>query len=118
MELGRLYHSLAYGLISFLQYHCLDAGSHVECQYILKTFGIPVNFFPLDVHGNNVLDHYVKYLAERRRIEKEQQIAQEFASKGQKEIVEPTNKDILLGRGRPYQGKRIRVLAFGRLFLN
>ena len=102
-------------------------GSHVECQYALKSFGIPQHAFPVNQLGEfttSALERYIsrQFEKERLQIEKEDMevVIQEgndeeaAASHGmddksgnveskKKLIAVATFKDVLLGRGKPFQ---------------
>ena len=71
---------------------------------MLKSFGIPVESFPLDADGRGFLEYHFKYLEERKNIEMERK-QEEMSKFDRNKIVAPSRKDILLGRGRPYQGE-------------
>ena len=109
-------------------------GSHVECQYKLKSFGIPQHALPQDLEsGRDTPTDLLSYLGEqveieRRRIKEEEQeveLSGDYEEEGltsprrgkkkkkcvsenpkprrKKLIAVATFKDVLLGRGKPYQ---------------
>jgi hypothetical protein len=76
------------------------AGSHLECQYELITFGIPRIILPLETGGALKLTDFMHFIEKRK--------AQESASNQSAVglIDYPSEFDVLLGRGRPYQEYR------------
>ena len=78
-------------------------GSHLEGSYALKSFGIPAEHLPVDKITGQYLDNTwlnENYLVERKRLEDEQLARRQNYDE---EVIVPTGKDCLLGRGRPFQ---------------
>jgi hypothetical protein len=69
------------------------AGSHTECHYVLKTYGI--EFLPVDLNGNMSSAAFILWVEEKKKIE--------AAATTPDWIENPSSADILLGRGKPYQ---------------
>jgi hypothetical protein len=76
----------------------LHIGTHVECQYSLMSFGIPVHLFPITPEGELKKANHSKWVAKRKVKEEE-----ENASLGEGKIDLPTMADVLLGKGKPIQ---------------
>ncbi|KAL3908403.1 MAG: hypothetical protein SGARI_003077 [Bacillariaceae sp.] len=97
-------------------------GSHEECAYTLMTFGVPRKCFPISNTGDLLVEKHLEFLAMRHK--QEMAAAAEMAIRGGagfigndvnlsvplqrqqqclKRIIIPTNVDVLLGRGRPFQ---------------
>jgi hypothetical protein len=45
------------------------SGSHVEMQYNLKSFGIPVKVLPLDMDGNPIMEYHQQWMQRQRALE-------------------------------------------------
>jgi hypothetical protein len=90
-------------------------GSYLECQYTLMTFGILQTILPLDMDGF-ALDNtrFYKLLEEQRRFEEQSRVKNEATANSLGRIDVPTRRDVLLGRGRPFQlyagNRRLAVL--------
>ena len=76
----------------------------MECQYSLMTFGIPMDDFPVNANGQLRMEPYLRQVVFRQ--EQEQHLE---AMERQKthHILAPSPVDVLCGRGKPYQGKKI-----------
>ena len=81
--------------------YSLCVGTDLEVQYSLLTFGIDCGELPVNPDGSlkrewlkDQIQHQVEQDKERMRKETEE-------SKGY--VLFPTNKDVLMGRGRPFQ---------------
>jgi hypothetical protein len=76
------------------------SGSYLECQYALKSFGIPVDFLPMDSNGKSLdTTQFKKFLEQQKEAENIQRdLALTLAR-----IDFPSTRDVLLGRGRPFQ---------------
>lgn len=72
-------------------------GSHLECQFYLMTFGIPKVDLLVDEEGNVKVEFAQRYFEKRRQIEAV------YKKASSERIDYPTSRDILLGRGKPYQ---------------
>ena len=99
---------------------CFPAGGHVECQYALMSFGIPLSSLTIDLSGNFkscLVDEYIerqRSIEKERRHQKQQSQAVNLISNTSDPKPSPfvavpvvrikaTNNDVLLGRGIPYQ---------------
>lgn len=75
------------------------SGGHIECQYELMSYGIPITNVNLDHDGNLDTENILRRIEDRR--------IKEFAMKelaAASNVVEvATDNDVLLGRGKPYQ---------------
>ncbi|KAL3924666.1 MAG: hypothetical protein SGILL_000903 [Bacillariaceae sp.] len=104
-------------------------GSHQECIYTLMTFGVPRKCFPISDTGELLVEKHVEFLAMRRKQEAAasamMHAIEDMNAAGRgvgnsnssnhlsvplqqqqhliKRIIVPTNVDVLLGRGRPFQ---------------
>jgi hypothetical protein len=82
---------------------CSSQGSYLECQYELAAFGIPRKILPVNDDGDLVLTaEFFKLIIEKR---KETELESVRSTNGQHtSLIEyPSEFDVLLGRGRPYQ---------------
>lgn len=79
-------------------------GTRLENKDMIQSFGIPVEAVPLMSDGN-ILNTQVhdKYLQERQELEGERKRLQASKQKTSGDIIYPTSRDVLVGRGRPYQ---------------
>lgn len=68
-------------------------------KYALMSYGIPASLLPLDEAGHLIFQTFEKSLMNRRLLET--QIKERVASSNYIEC--PSQYDILLGRGKPYQ---------------
>ena len=75
------------------------SGTHQECQYELMTFGIPISIFPVDITGEMRKNFAEEFIAKCRA--REQALREKETKANQ--IDAATDRDILLGRGRPSQ---------------
>lgn len=78
------------------------AGSLVECQYALMTFGISKSAIPVDNDGELQIGDFLKTL-ELHMQQERVQYQRMMASMNDFNILFPRTEDVLLGRGRPYQ---------------
>ena len=78
----------------------MDQGSNMECQYALMSFGIPINVFPINETGEYRHDNHLRYLQERKVLEASIQLREREHGR----ILVPESIDVLLGRGKPFQG--------------
>jgi len=80
------------------------SGSITECMYKLMTFGIDTRNFPIDSGTGHVLvEPFVRWLEERRQLERTRRQARQ-ADLDERGVIEiPKEGDCLLGRGRPFQ---------------
>lgn len=89
-------------------------GSHQECIYALLTFGVPRRCFPImPSNGELMIEKHGEFIEMRRRQEEDTMRAAVMSAKETSYasptshvpvvIVVPTNVDVLLGRGRPFQ---------------
>jgi hypothetical protein len=67
----------------------------MECHYELAAYGIPRKILPFDDDGNFLLTGFQETMEKRKKSELEKNFT---AS-----IVNPTELDVILGRGRPFQ---------------
>lgn len=67
--------------------------------YALVSFGIPAKDLPLDDNGELEHDLFLKDIERRRQYEKD--ITTQLSKANV--ILNPTHRDVLMGRGRPYQ---------------
>ena len=81
----------------------MKLGSHLEVQYALMTFGIPMQCSPIMADGTLKPNIYEEYLKERKEKEEKYKIEQEEQEKKMGHVLYPLSNDVLLGRGRPYQ---------------
>lgn len=71
----------------------------MEMKYALMSYGIPADFLPLDAEGYLVDDDFKREVEQRRA--EEEVVKHRLAASS---IIQcPTQFDVLLGRGRPYQ---------------
>lgn len=78
-------------------------GSHLEVQYALMTFGIPMKSIPIRDDGTLKPEINEQYLRERQIKDKEFRRREEDESLRGGVILYPNLNDVLLGRGRPFQ---------------
>jgi hypothetical protein len=85
--------------------------SNVEVQYLLVTFGIPMSVVQIRPDGDLIGEPNQQYLqgrrvleAKRKRCELNDTSNSNFMSNSKNIIEFPSPKDIVLGRGRPFQG--------------
>jgi hypothetical protein len=74
----------------------VSLGSHLECQYELGTYGIPRQILPFDTEGHLEVDSFHRKIRQRREREESFRDSDSF--------VLPGKYDVLLGRGKPFQG--------------
>jgi hypothetical protein len=92
------------GLIAMIlsQYHRVRFspcyGSTMECLYDLQRFGIPRKIIPLDDDGNLIPDSFYAYIQSCKTKE-----VVTFSDDSNNMISFPSRRDVLLGRGVPYQ---------------
>jgi hypothetical protein len=89
-------------------------GTHLECTYALKSFGLPTSLLPFTDESELKIDNHKKWI--KRRIVKEHVLARgEIFSC----IELPHGNDILLGKGKPFQNhlgnQRLQDLAHAYL---
>jgi hypothetical protein len=70
----------------------------MECQYMLMTFGIQKELLPVDELGNPRYSFTENFFDRRKAIEKAARSQQ-----ASDRIDFPSKRDVLLGRGKPYQ---------------
>ena len=98
-----LFLSFVYVFVGFCVCVCVcmwgGTGSAVEMRYALVSYGIAANSLPLDSDGHLIDDEFQKQARQRRQSEarRKEQIAKSDT------IICPTNLDVLMGRGKPYQ---------------
>jgi hypothetical protein len=73
-------------------------GSPMECMYELQRYGIPRRLIPLDEDGNLVLDNFHQYIDS---LQKKEPVPS--SDQDNKMIMYPSPRDVLVGRGVPYQ---------------
>jgi hypothetical protein len=73
-------------------------GSHMEVQYSLMSFGIPLKNFPFDTDGNLRSESHPAFIEQRIEIENAQKQSEDHTGE-----IHLTGRDVLLGRGRPIQ---------------
>eukprot|EP00538_Stauroneis_constricta_P006258 CAMPEP_0119550960 /NCGR_PEP_ID=MMETSP1352-20130426/4372_1 /TAXON_ID=265584 /ORGANISM="Stauroneis constricta, Strain CCMP1120" /LENGTH=768 /DNA_ID=CAMNT_0007596955 /DNA_START=27 /DNA_END=2333 /DNA_ORIENTATION=- len=80
-------------------------GSETECMYKLKTFGIPVEAFPLQGDRSRIdSTYYIKYINDRCEMERNEDFNnRRDQGDNAKGIEFPTEHCVLLGRGRTFQ---------------
>jgi hypothetical protein len=88
----------AFNIVSSHSFHT-PSGTDLECQYALMTFGIPIKNFPVTTSGLQKFEHTLWCIEEERR---QQDFNRRAALQG-KPIFAPTSKDVLCGRGKPFQ---------------
>lgn len=96
-------------VVSFFR---LFAGTHMECQYSLMTFGMPVPFIPVTDAGDVKATNHMKWIAKRKIKESFLKRAQPFEG-----INLPSNNDVLVGRGKPIGESDELVIAWGVLHI-
>lgn len=76
----------------------LSEGTHTECRYKLMTFGVPVSVFPITEEGDLKTTEMMKWI--RKRMVKD-----EACQRGLpwRKIDLPYTKDVLAGKGAPFQ---------------
>ena len=92
-------------------------GGHVEVQYALMQFGIPISNLHID-HEGNLDKKFVLQLVEQYRVReaaaartRQQQAAGTASGNSDSAMIEiATDNDVLLGRGKPYQSHPGNVL--------
>lgn len=78
----------------------LHRGSHVEVQYDLVSFGIPIASLPFNADGDmKRKDFHSNFLKMLRR--REERLRDGTLDPNEPVIMLPSNKDVLLGRGKP-----------------
>mmetsp|Transcript_22570 Transcript_22570/g.62952 ORF Transcript_22570/g.62952 Transcript_22570/m.62952 type:complete len:186 (-) Transcript_22570:4-561(-) len=89
-------------------------GSHIECLYELRSYGIPTKLLQLDLDGNPDQDKMMAYLQRTQDVEAAFYKEYEEALPSQDCIHFPSAKDVVLGRGRPFQSHtgNIRFMEF------
>mmetsp|Transcript_18139 Transcript_18139/g.51645 ORF Transcript_18139/g.51645 Transcript_18139/m.51645 type:complete len:556 (+) Transcript_18139:249-1916(+) len=75
----------------------IHMGSHLECQYAMNSFGIPISVLPFDASGNVYYDRLYQQIQWMQAMEQ-----QEMQQQGQR-IMQPLEQDCLFGRGAPSQ---------------
>jgi hypothetical protein len=76
------------------------SGSYLEFQYALKSFGIPVDILPMDSDGKSLdTTEFKKFLEQQKEAESRQRDLDLTLAR----INFPLARDVLLGRGRPFQ---------------
>ena len=78
-------------------------GSHLEVQYALMTFGLPMKSIPIRDDGTLKPELNEQYLRERHEKDKKFRRQEEDESRNGGIILYPNPNDVLLGRGRPFQ---------------
>lgn len=68
-------------------------------RYALVSYGITADSLPIDSDGHLIDDEFQKQAVKRRALEAQRKELMERSNS----IVCPTNLDVLLGRGKPYQ---------------
>ncbi|CAJ1932603.1 unnamed protein product [Cylindrotheca closterium] len=89
-------------------------GSHLECQYLLSSFGIPQSTLPFDSFGNQVkLD---KHLLWYQRCHWEETVMIRTQLSSEDSLLEPLANDVLFGRKRNnHEGNKVlRLLVESR----
>jgi hypothetical protein len=78
------------------------AGSDIEIEYALMSFGVPrgILFQKEGDAKQEILNGFKRRNAELERLRKEKRLKEESETGI---IVRPSPKDVLIGRGRPYQ---------------
>jgi hypothetical protein len=81
------------------------SGSYLECQYALKSFGIPENILPMDSNGKSLdTTEFNFFLEQQKEVEHTQaENRQNDLALNLTRIDFPLAVDVLLGRGRPFQ---------------
>ena len=79
-----------------------STGSHMEVLYSLNTFGLSREYMPLDNNFNVTTDKVMLFIRKRREIEDLRELQR--ARNGSGLVDFPRSLDVVLGRGRPYQG--------------
>jgi hypothetical protein len=80
----------------------LPPGSHIECQYILLSFGIPPTpALPVDSDGRMRSENLLEYIQKRK--EKDADMERQYLVDLEQHLLTPAENDVLLGRGRPFQ---------------
>ena len=77
-------------------------GTDLEVQYSLMTFGIPSEALPVNPDGTLKVQWLFQQICHQR--ENDAKRMEQEAQKSKGCILFPSNNDILLGRGRPFQG--------------
>jgi hypothetical protein len=71
----------------------------MECHYELAAYGIPRDILPVDDDGKYLITGFRETMEERKKKQLEHNEATELNGR----IENPTEQDVLLGRGRPFQ---------------
>ena len=77
-------------------------GTHLECQYALMTYGILEKSLPIDTHGEMNLAMQENFISKRITKEQKMSLAKELELPSD-DIEIPLSRDVVLGRGYPYQ---------------
>lgn len=76
-------------------------GNYTEVSYVLSTYGIPTSVLPILPDGEPKVKNHKSWLKQRY----EQESKQAKGLLPQQIIVIPNRSDVLLGRGKPIQGR-------------
>jgi hypothetical protein len=75
-------------------------GSHVECQYSLMTFGIPVSAMQVTSEGDLKREKHLEWLA---GLQKQEEANAANNSEPEITVILPARNDVLFGRGKTIQ---------------
>jgi hypothetical protein len=73
----------------------------LECQYALAGFGIPQCIFPVDAQGNLKQADFAIRLEDQRQAQADEKLRQGMSRANCTDY--PSPRDVLLGKGKPYQ---------------
>jgi hypothetical protein len=71
----------------------------MECHYELAAYGIPRKILPVGDDGKYIITGFRETMEERKK----KRLEQKKATLPKGRIENPTEQDVLLGRGRPFQ---------------
>ena len=77
-------------------------GGHVECQYALMSFGIPPSVLGVD-HEGNIKKEFIMACIKRHSTQDVPSFETQQVGHNSLAVDVASNKDVLLGRGLPYQ---------------
>jgi hypothetical protein len=81
----------------------------LECIYALRSFGVPAGAIPL---GTDTITAAMAAFIEERQIIEANTAANDIFNSYPGRIIYPVITDVVLGRGRPYQGTFFKKTGF------
>jgi hypothetical protein len=94
----------------------IHSGSHLECEYALLSFGLPIGMLPFTTESELKLGNHKNWV--QRRIVKEQEL--KIGEGSFSGIDLPGRNDVLLGQGKPIQEHpgNLRLHDLVRLYMD